>query len=153
MRHLVVRHGQAGRRGSTGGDDLLRVLTDDGKAEAHALVAQHSSSNSTAVWSSRAVRCVETVAPLAAALGLEVRITPHLLAEADPAQLLGWLLALDSPVVVCSHGELIGGLMALLDQQGLPLDAAATWPKGSTWELQIDHASVTHARFMPPPAV
>jgi broad specificity phosphatase PhoE len=153
VRHLVVRHGQAGQRGSTGGDDLLRVLTDDGKAEAHALVARHSSSNSTAVWSSRAVRCVETVAPLAAALGLEVRITPHLLAEADPAQLLDWLLALDSPVVVCSHGELIGGLMALLDQQGLPLDAAAAWPKGSTWELQIDHAAVTRARFTPPPAV
>jgi phosphohistidine phosphatase SixA len=153
LQHLVVRHAHAGQRGSTDSDDLLRALTDDGKAEAHALVELHADTKITAVWSSRAVRCVETVAPLAAALGLDVRTTPHLLDDADPAQMLRWLVSLDGPTVMCSHGELIGGLISRLQAQGILFDGPAAWPKASTWELNIARGTVTRARFVSRPAV
>ncbi len=153
MRILLIRHAHAGVRGTWPGDDLARQLSELGQAEATAITKQWVGDGITAIHSSRAMRCVETVRPLADQLGLEVQEHPQLLEGAAPAETLAWLEALDhdGTIVACSHGDVIGGIIQRLDARGTPLEGALEWPKGSTWELEVDDGSVARGQLHPTP--
>ena len=71
---FFVRHAKAGSRRRFEGDDRLRPLSRNGRAQANALVEQLLRSDTTRVLTSPYTRCVETVAPLAKKLGLEVEL-------------------------------------------------------------------------------
>lgn len=167
MRILLVRHAHAGVRGTWPGDDLARELSDRGRAEADALAATWADGATAsgdpsavghvgAVHSSRAVRCTQTVQPLAERLGLEVVKSPQLLEGAAPAEALAWLESLElrtghDTVVACSHGDVIGGILRRLADRGTGLESDLDWPKGSTWELEVDDGLVVGGRLHPPP--
>ena len=155
MRVLLVRHAHAGVRGTWPGNDLDRQLSDRGRRQATALVDQFGDEDVAAVHSSRAVRCVATVRPLADTRGLAVKEEPLLLEGARPAAALGWLerLVTDGTVVACSHGDVIGGIVHRLDERGTPLEGGLHWPKGGTWALEVDDGLVTHGRLVAPPVV
>ena len=155
MRILLVRHALAGVRGTWPGDDLARELSGTGRAQADAIAEQWADAGAGAVLSSRAVRCVETVRPLAEGLGLPVQERPELLEGVAPVEALAWLEALrHAPVVVaCSHGDVIGGTLERLRDRGTPLDGPLDWPKGSTWELVVEDGLVVHGRLHAPPDV
>ena len=157
MRVLLVRHTHAGVRGTWPGDDLDRQLSDVGRRQAAALVDRLADPAVVAVHSSRAVRCVASVRPLAEALGLDVLEAPVLLEGSRPAQALAWLEALDAApdetVVACSHGDVIGGIVRRLDDRGTPLAGGLRWPKAGTWSLQVDDGLVTSGELLPPPEV
>jgi broad specificity phosphatase PhoE len=149
---LLVRHADAGARGSWPGDDLDRELSDRGHEEASRLAGALPAMRPepiTRVASSRAVRCVETVAPLADALGLAVTPEPLLLEGADPTAALAWLEGDRAPDVACSHGDVIGGIVTLLADRGVALPRAA-WPKASTWVLGRTDGRITTARLEQP---
>jgi hypothetical protein len=42
-------------------------------------------------------------------------------------------------------------VLALLRSDGVPVEGALTWPKGSTWVLDGDGGRVLRARYLPPP--
>lgn len=163
MRILLVRHAHAGVRGTWPGDDLERELSDRGRSEAQAIAEQWADAGVTAVLSSRAVRCVDTVRPLADRLGLAVEEDPRLLEGATPSKTLAWLEGdevLDDfegdadTIVACSHGDVIGGIIERLHGRGTDLldaDGGAShglqWPKGSTWELEVDDGLVVRGRL------
>lgn len=160
MRILLVRHAHAGVRGTWPGDDLQRELSDHGRAQADALATvwadRLGAGASAAVNSSRAVRCMATVQPLAERLGLEVTPAPQLLEGTSPAEALAWLEALDvetdrETVVACSHGDVMGGIVRRLANRGTDLEGDLHWPKAGTWELQVDDGLVTHGRLHEPP--
>ena len=54
-------------------------------------------------------------------------------------------------LVLCTHGDLIPELLRLASRDGVSLDDAPRWPKGSTWALEGDGADFTRARYLPPP--
>ncbi len=151
-RRLLVRHAHAGRRGTWPGDDLERELSARGREQADGLVAvlRRLRDDLGTVASSRAVRCVDTVAPLATDLGVEVETAPVLLEGADPAEALAWLLRPDAPDVACSHGDVIGGVVELLRDRGVAIPPMR-WPKAGTWVLDVDDGAVVAARLEPPP--
>lgn len=157
MRILLVRHTHAGVRGTWPGNDLDRELSDKGRRQAAALVQTLAGHDVAAVHSSRAVRCVRSVQPLADELGLDVREAPCLLEGARPAGALGWLERLeagpDETVVACSHGDVIGGVLERLDERGTPLEGGLQWPKASTWELDVEDGIIVRGRLVPPPEV
>ena len=106
---------------------------------------------------SPALRCRQTVSPLADVLGLEVQVCPALAAtETDgPGALIGLLLdPAFSDAVVCTHGEVLAPLldrpdvMAAAQRRGLSRDVLMS--KGSASQLQVraDGAvqSLTHLR-------
>lgn len=157
MRVLLVRHVHAGVRGTWPGSDLDRELSDRGRRQAAAIADQFADEAIVAVHSSSAVRCVDSVVPLAEALGLEVEIAPPLLEGGRPAAALAWLEALsggpDDVVVACSHGDIIGGVLERLADRGTPLDGSLAWPKAGTWDLTVDDGLVVTGKPIAPPAV
>lgn len=152
MSLLVVRHADAGDRGAWAGSDHERPLTPRGVSEAEALAALHAAADVERIVSSPYRRCMQTVQPLADLLGLPVE-EDDALAEGAPFDRIDQLLRRSSghrDVVLCSHGDVIGGIVTVLRQRGVELGDEPRWRKASTWVIDRWPATGT-ARLLPRP--
>jgi phosphohistidine phosphatase SixA len=146
---LVVRHADAVSRHGWRPDDRLRPLTEKGFSQARALVDLLADHRIDVIVSSPAVRCVQTVEPLADALGLTV-IEDNALWEGMPLAPVRRLAGDLDHAVLCLHGDLIPELIDELIAEGM--DAVGRdAKKGSTWVLERDGAIFTRATYLPPP--
>lgn len=114
---VIVRHASAGRRSEWEGDDAERPLDERGRAQADDLAPVLSGYGVERVVSGAVVRCMQTVAPLAAASGLAVEPEP-LFTEtgfaADPEAAVARLRSLAAgpdAVVVCTQRKALPGLL------------------------------------------
>ncbi|HET9050730.1 MAG TPA: NUDIX hydrolase, partial [Candidatus Dormibacteraeota bacterium] len=98
------------------------------------------------------LRCVQTVEPLAAELGVDVE-QDAALAEGTPVDRALELIAASPGAVMCSHGDVIGDLVCWLDDRGLVGTRDIDWKKASTWVLRLAGGEITHAVYEPPPRV
>ncbi len=121
---VLVRHAAAGKRREWDGDDRLRPLDERGRRQAAALVELLGLLGFRRVVSSPYVRCVETVEPLAAALGVEVE-TDDRLAEGAGAAALELLR--EDGVLACTHGDVIEEVLG----RGLKKGAAVVLRDGA----------------------
>ena len=103
------------------------------------------------VRSSPARRCIATVTPLAAALGVEVLEDDALVERADVSVLHRRIRTLTSTNVWSSHGDVIPELLMLVARRGVDLGEDPTCRKGSTWVLDVADGRVAAARHLPPP--
>ncbi len=155
MTVYLLRHANAGSRSKWSGDDRLRPLNSDGRHQAADLVEVLGELGITRVISSPYRRCVQTVAPLAAALGLELEIH-EALAEGPggPAIDLARSLA-NEAAVLCSHGDIIPAILdALVVDDALSLGPDAKCQKASTWILEpnaLRPGGFASASYVPPP--
>lgn len=108
MTSVLVRHASAGDRHDWRGDDRLRPLDARGRRQAAELAELLGSFGVRRIVSSPYVRCVETVEPLAAALGLAVELDDRLAEGAGRAALE--LLA-ENGAVCCTHGDVVEELL------------------------------------------
>jgi 8-oxo-dGTP diphosphatase len=121
-------------------------------AQAQRLAARLGDDRIRRVVSSPSVRCVQTVEPLAARLGLQVESAPALAEGSNPRVALQLLMgAGDVGLAASTHGDVIHGLLWLLQEQGVLKSEDVRMKKASTWLLQIENGSVTSARYLPPP--
>lgn len=153
MELLLVRHAHAGTKDRWHGDDRLRPLSERGMEEAAALVDLLASYEPERIVSSPLVRCVETVAPLASRLGLEIETSDALGPQADgeAARLVRTLTSAAHAVVVCTHGETIEALQRRLDQRGkLAFRPGGAHEKGSVWLLEGRGRRFSSAAYLPP---
>ncbi|MCM3697342.1 NUDIX hydrolase [Microbacterium oleivorans] len=117
---VVLRHGKATPREDWKGKDAARPLTDRGKRQAKAAVGPLRSFGIRRVVSSDAVRCVDTVAPLAKALGRDIRRTDLISQDAwedghaDVRTVVGKRVRSGKPSVLCSHRPVIPTIMSEL---------------------------------------
>jgi phosphohistidine phosphatase SixA len=135
----IVRHAKAGSRSAWAQDDDLRPLTKAGVRQADALADRLADEPVKRVLSSRFVRCVQTVAPLADRLGLEVEDHPALSEEADLDDTEALVDELrDVEAVLCTHGNVLGALLKRLRWRGVELtaDGGDGGSKGSAWRLE-----------------
>jgi phosphohistidine phosphatase SixA len=147
----LVRHAHAGNKQAWRGPDEQRPLTASGDAEARGLLTQLAPFPVTAIVSSPAVRCQQTVAELAARHGLPVRLDARLGVHADLADTVDLLFsARPDGTALCTHGEVIERVLDALRAGGAPIGPDAAWPKGSTWVLHGDGARITAADYLPP---
>lgn len=119
MSVLLVRHASAGDADQWEGDDRLRPLDAKGLAQASRLVELLDGYEISRVLSSPAVRCVQTVEPLARERGVEIEVRDEL-AETrqgrDGAELTRALVAED--VALCVHGGLSEAVVDASQKKG-----------------------------------
>lgn len=148
---LLVRHAHAGSKSAWHEDDGLRPLSPLGREQARSLIKSLAADSIDCVWSSPAVRCLQTVAPLADVLELPVLPTQLLAKEAPIELLVAWLLAhQSSPWVVCSHGEVFKALLAAGLSAGLITSPARVTEKGAVWRVSRDGDSRLELDYLPP---
>lgn len=148
---LLIRHANAGSRRDWAGDDSLRPLSTKGRRQAKALIDQLEPWAPSRVLSSSYRRCVETVKPLAADLGLKVEAVDEL-AEGAGRSAVELVRSLhDGHVALCTHGDVITEiLVALADEDRLDLGPAPRQAKGSTWVLGAKKGRFVTATYVPP---
>ncbi|HVC42240.1 MAG TPA: phosphoglycerate mutase family protein [Candidatus Saccharimonadales bacterium] len=145
----LVRHAKAGSRERWTAPDRDRPLTAAGRIQAAAL-ARLLGPTTRLVRSSPYLRCVETVAPLAEALGLLVENEDRLAEGADP----GWALrqlASTPGSVLCTHGDVMASIVTTLADDHVPMVGGLEWAKAGTWAFDIAAGRIAGARYLPPP--
>lgn len=152
MTIYLIRHAHAGDRSAWDGDDHLRPLSDKGVRQAHELAMSLGGQAIERVLTSPAVRCEQTVLPLAEKLGTATEPVPELLEGSDPTAVIGLMerFAGQNPAL-CTHGDLIPEVIDLLAARGMTLDGAPGNKKGSWWALETDGDRFVAARYHPPP--
>ena len=148
---LLVRHAHAGDKYRWEGPDSVRPLSAAGQAEAAGLLVRLEDYPLERILSSPTVRCQQTVQPLARDRYLRVECHPSLGVDADLAVVLALLGDLQAQnAVVCTHGEVIGQVLARLVVDGLTVDQPLVWPKGSSWLLEGVDGRFGFGRYLPP---
>lgn len=102
---LMVRHARAGRRSTFDGDDEARPLSTRGKAQAEAIVPLLAAYRPRRILSSPAVRCFETVRPLADALELPIESVGELAEGNGPATLHLLHRMAGETAILSTHGD------------------------------------------------
>jgi 8-oxo-dGTP diphosphatase len=152
----LVRHARAGSSAAWLGDDAERPLTGKGLRQAARLSSRLGSIGSLAFVSSPSVRCVQTLEPLAAAVGAVICRAPEL-ADDTPAPVVDrFLRNLAGPVVVSSHGKPIEAVLSMWAASGIavegPLREGVPFAKkGSTWIVERRAGAAVALRYVPPP--
>ena len=152
MLHLV-RHADAGDRLAWVGNDFERPLDGTGRMQAEAIGAALAGRPVQRILSSPAVRCIDTVVPLGRALGLPVEIADELAEGShvvDAFDLLRSLAGAEGDSVLCSHGDVIPGLLWVLAQYGLDIPEMGRCKKGSIWELEVSDGRLVGAAYRHP---
>lgn len=148
MTLLFVRHAVALRRRDWTQPDDLRPLSPRGYQQADELPGTLARFEVARILSSPSTRCLETVQPLAARLGLPIEERAEL-AEGAGTAALALLDRPDATTVLCSHGDVLPELLpAVVGAGGLP-SGELPCEKGSTWVVEEDR---TKATYLPPPA-
>jgi 8-oxo-dGTP diphosphatase len=154
MTVYLVRHAVAvGRSEWDGSDDRLRPLTKRGQRQALGLVEALAQADVRRVLSSPALRCADTVAPVAAARGLGVEHDDSLAegADAEGAVALARKLAgKKGDTVLCTHGDLVPEVLRHLAREGMRWDGELRFAKGSTWVLAFDGDRCVDGQYLPP---
>jgi len=104
---LLVRHASAGDRELWESHDHERPLDERGLRQAEALVDQLARFTVERVLTSPALRCMQTVEPLATARGVALEVLDELAEHRhshDGADIVRALAG--TPIVVCGHGGL-----------------------------------------------
>lgn len=137
MTVFLVRHAQAGSRKAFDGDDRERRLTAEGRHQSADIAGLLVDLGATRTLSSPYRRCIETIAPAAAALGLTVEVDERL-AEGPVDGAIDLVRSLSrSGAAICSHGDIIPAILEIVDREdAVELGRDPRCQKGSIWILE-----------------
>lgn len=138
---IIVRHGTAGSKSRYKGDDRLRPLDKQGRAQAESLIGQLLAFGADTIYAADRVRCHQTLEPLAQELGVQIHNEPSLTEEAhaddrkSARRRLLEIAAAEGTPVICTQGRVIPDLIAWwCDREGVRPDKSRN-RKGSTWVM------------------
>ena len=101
--------------------------------------------------SSPAIRCVDTVRPLAAALHVKVEEEESLAEGMGLAGLALVRSVANEKIALCTHGDVIPEiLVALADEDHLDLGPRPRQAKASVWVLEAPGGRFVKAAYLPP---
>ncbi|WP_217181986.1 NUDIX domain-containing protein [Streptomyces sp. AC495_CC817] len=144
---IALRHAKALPRSEWEGDDAARPLTDRGRRQAKSIVGPLRAFGVRRIVTSDAVRCVETVAPLAKSLKRTPVKTAKISQDswedgsADLRAVIGKRVRAGKPAVLCSHGPV---LPSLLSEIALATGTIHGSYVGSASDLEPGAFSVVH---------
>lgn len=149
---VALRHAKAAPRSDWEASDAARTLTDRGKKQAKAIVAPLRAFGIRKIVTSDAVRCVQTVKPLAKALDRKITQTELISQDAwergrsDTRTIIGKRVRALKPAVICSHGPVLPDILAEIalatgTMQGSYLSSASALEVGA---FSVVHLSATN---------
>lgn len=151
MKVYLVRHARGVPRAEWEGEELLRPLSPRGRAEALALADHLAAEPPARIVAAPPLRCQQTVEPLAVAHRVPVEVDERLLQSTNPARLLELLPPPGSgPVLLCTHGDVIGSLLTVLELAEPEDSGRIPAKKGSVWVVEGRGSSATRARYFEP---
>jgi phosphohistidine phosphatase SixA len=153
MTLYLVRHAVAVGRSDWSGPDRQRPLTKKGERQALGLVDLLAHAEIHRVATSPAVRCRDTVAPLASKFGLTLHDADELAEGAKAKEAVEYtyrLAAKHGDSVLCTHGDLVPEILRRLSRDGMSWDGDLRFPKGCTWALSWDGERFTSGQYLPP---
>lgn len=159
MTLLLVRHAEAMARSGWSGPDELRPLSPRGRRQATGLVQVLGDRFAVGrLVSSPSLRCIETLSPLAAMMGLTLEVSPVLAEGSDPDPAIELSRSGARPpgderaLVLCTHGDLVPKLLDGLEaSDSVGLGSSPKWQKGSTWVFEGKRRRFVSATYIPPP--
>lgn len=150
----LLRHGAAGDRNKWKGVDAERPLTKKGRKQADAVAERLAGRGIERIYTSPYARCVETVTPLADAIGAKIKTTAALAEGPDVDAAYGLIDALVGyNAVLCTHGDVVPAAINRMMWAGLTLDSRFYCEKGSVWEIKIVGGRFDYAHYEPPPVL
>ena len=135
---LVVRHARAGNPAEWEGDDRLRPLDEKGRRQARGLPALLAAYPLDRLVSSPALRCTQTLEPLATERGLQMETGSELMEGASGEETLGLLRELADRAAVCTHGDVLENLFGEAGK------------KGSTRVVELRNGEPVVLEYLPP---
>jgi 8-oxo-dGTP diphosphatase len=132
---VLLRHADAGVRSQWPGHDGWRGLSPRGWEQAEEVAGRLGGMPLLRVLSSPALRCRQTVVPLARGLMLDVEPVPELAVDVDADRLLTVLRDPDTAsAVLCTHRETLEAFFkdlalarTVVPAVGPPMEMAAAW--------------------------
>ena len=144
---VVLRHAKAVSRSEWDKSDAARPLTPRGQRQAESIVAPLRAFGVRRIVTSDAVRCVQTVTPLARALD-RVPVMTELISQdawedgvSDERSVVGKRVRSGKPAVICSHGPVLPGILSEL---ALATGTMHGSYLGSASALEVGAFSVAH---------
>ena len=137
MTTYLVRHASAGSRDNSDPFDERRSIDEVGRQQAAKLAAWLRHEPIQRIVASPYLRCIQSVEPLASALGRDVEVD-GVLAEGTDVEQAWKLLAqvATGTAVLCSHGDVIPDLVRRAQGRGMLVPGKSGCAKGSVWTLQ-----------------
>jgi phosphohistidine phosphatase SixA len=149
---FLIRHAVAGVRNNLDPSDDQRSLDEVGRSQAQAIAHTWTEMGIEAIYSSPALRCVQTVEPLAERLQMPVRIAPELFEGASTSRSIEYIRSFTGrSVVLCSHGDVIPDVLRNLEIGGSQLQGRGC-AKGSIWQLDNATDRIETGIYQPEPA-
>jgi 8-oxo-dGTP pyrophosphatase MutT (NUDIX family)/phosphohistidine phosphatase SixA len=148
----LIRHAKASLRETWEADDDLRPLTGKGRRQAARLREHLGLDRLRHIVSSPAVRCAQTVQPMARELDLDIEEIDVLREGTAAGPALRSLQALAGPSAACTHGDVMFEAVEAI-ARAHPIDGPIGWKKGSTWIIERDGGDPAGVRYVPPPPV
>jgi 8-oxo-dGTP pyrophosphatase MutT (NUDIX family)/phosphohistidine phosphatase SixA len=151
---IVVRHGKAVPAEAWDGPDATRPLLLRGTAQASAIAHAIAAYRPEKILTSTAVRCVATIAPLAALVGLEPKEVAGISQdayesdEATVGAIVAKRMKSKKSVVLCSHGPVLPEIISVLaNLTRTPYTTdVGSMAALSTGEFSVLHVSMQHPR-------
>lgn len=152
---IVARHGKATAHENWDGLDSLRPLVAHGMQQSRDISGGLAAFGPTAIISSPAIRCLQTVAPLSYKLGMEIRESGKIsqdkwTSEGDRVvDFVAARLRKAVPVVMCSHGPVIPQIVSEIITQtgGVVTDDARRAASLGTGDFAIFHIAKSERGF------
>jgi len=133
-----------------GADELLRPLSALGHEQAEALAQELFADPPRRLLASPAVRCQQTLEPLAMACDLPIEVEERLAEGEEAERVLELLPSLGpGPVALSTHVGVIAGLLQLLDPAGVDAERPGC-RKGAFWTLDGPGYAPASARYVEP---
>jgi|DEB19_MinimDraft_3_1074340.scaffolds.fasta_scaffold15600_2 8-oxo-dGTP pyrophosphatase MutT (NUDIX family)/phosphohistidine phosphatase SixA len=156
---ILLRHSKAIEREEWAGEDLDRPLSSLGERQAKKLISNFAPFAIEEIHSSSAVRCYETITPMARELKTDFFFTDSLSEyvfqrNADrPISYIHRLLMNDYPTLVCSHNPILPGVVSsFVEKFGIEVIQTKLEP-GDAWIVHHIEREVVAIEFLPAPSI
>ena len=149
----LVRHSKAGERRVWQGEDVDRPLSKTGWKQSQAVARRLSKKKVSSLYASPYVRCMQTLEPLGALVGLPVQAEQRLFEDEPFEPVLDLINEVKDGAVLCSHGDIIPAVINALVRRGMEVETPPDWGKASVWVLRRKGDRITRGKVWPPPGL